>query len=263
MNELTTTQTLTVDQQLDLLAEATRQGFIRHTAERKAETERLAANRIAREQAVAAGLLTKEEAAKLAREDLMAGASAGRVIESTAQVIEEPATPAPQPTRKPRARYRCAGCGAKMALQQLCDDCRATRQEARNWAAVGYWLPTMQRQMDAYLAQYEAGLPDPEPEPTCTEDEFDALVAEALAQALADEEAALHTLEAQEDAATVLPEPEPPAPLPEKETRSRWERKSHYHQVASARRAEKRGVYVVNRADERADWEGHFGGDAA
>ena len=124
-----------------------------------------------------------------------------------------------QATPKRVNRYRCAGCGAKMALRELCSDCRAVREEARMWAAVGYWLPVMQRQMDAYLAAFEAGLPDPEPDP--------------------------------------------PAPLPEKATRSRWERKSHYHQVAAARRASKRGFYVVNRADEWADYEGHFGGDAA
>ena len=244
-----------------------------------------------------------------------------------------------QPTPKRVNRFHCAGCGAKMALRELCANCRAIREEARMWAAIGYWLPTMQRQMDAYLAQYEAGLPDPEPEPpapnlgacvgcgqpaTCYNDVVcsDHLDEPMCAACYAKDAAQVQANVAREraerqgkhwnwqtkcwepeqhisyhcargnhrdclpydcwcmchDPAVADPdwqplpfverkEPESPAPLVAEPVklylRSRWERKSHYHQVASARRAEKRGLYVVNRMDETLDWEGHFGGDAA
>lgn len=56
---------------------------------------------------------------------------------------------------------------------------------------------------------------------------------------------------------------QPEAPLPEKATRSRWERKQRYHQAASVRRAQKRGLlYLVNRGDEQAAWDGWDGGAA-
>ena len=56
---------------------------------------------------------------------------------------------------------------------------------------------------------------------------------------------------------------QPEAPLPEKATRERWERKQRYHQAASVRRAQRHGLYLINRNQERAEWDGHFGGDAA